>query len=106
MNEALAVHSVRKFVLKCAKARRGEFRGGYLQKSTEEIVPAPVFVFNGVERRQPDHPEVLRQDRIRFGDAQLDDRRQSHGDAVRLESPNLTVIGASCQRPFPRLTQR
>ena len=83
------------------QAPRREF-----QQSTEQKISAPVFVFNGIERRQTDDAESLREDRVGLGDPQLDDRRQSHGAAVRFESPNVTVMGASCHWPFPRLTQR
>ena len=51
--------------LACTQAKASKGRGGYLQESAEEIVPAPVFVFDRIQRRQPDHAEVLGQDHDR-----------------------------------------
>ena len=80
----------------------GEFRGGYLQKAAEEIIPPPILVFDGVQRRQSADAEQFRENRISVGDAQLDDRDQRHEGPSQVELLGTrTTIGASRQMPLP-----
>ena len=47
----------------------------------QDQIPAPIFILDGIERRQTLDAEPLGQDRVRLVDSQLENGSQGHGVA-------------------------
>lgn len=78
---------------------RGQFGGGAAFEPAKEQVASPILVFDGLERWKTILAEVIDEDRVGLGDAELNDRLEARSQRRLAHSD--TATGARRQTPWP-----